>query len=301
MAPFTRRRALGTLGAAFATAVAAPQLAHAADGSPSGGLPAAELAGASRHPRPRPLAQAHAHNDYEHPRPLLDALDHRFTSVEADIFLVGGKLLVAHDPEDLDPNRTLESLYLDPLAARVRKNHGSVYRRWHGEFQLLIDIKTEGASTYRELDLRLRRYRHLFTTYAHGKVRRSAVTAVISGDRAARVPMEAQRVRRAFYDGRLADLGSAAPASFIPLISDNWSLNFTWQGVGPIPPAERQKLRGIVSTAHKRGQRVRFWATPDLAGPQREAVWGELLAAGVDHLNTDDLAGLQRFLDARGR
>ncbi|MFE6400858.1 phosphatidylinositol-specific phospholipase C/glycerophosphodiester phosphodiesterase family protein [Streptomyces alboflavus] len=301
MAPFTRRRALGTLGAAFATAVAAPQLAYAADGSPSKGRPAAEPAAAARHPRPRPLAQAHAHNDYEHPRPLLDALDHRFTSVEADIFLVGGKLLVAHDPEDLDPNRTLESLYLDPLAARVRKNHGSVYRRWHGEFQLLIDIKTEGASTYRELDLRLRRYRHLFTTYAHGKVRRSAVTAVISGDRAARVPMEAQRVRRAFYDGRLADLGSAAPASFIPLISDNWSLNFTWQGVGPIPPAERQKLRGIVSTAHKRGQRVRFWATPDLAGPQREAVWGELLAAGVDHLNTDDLAGLQRFLDARGR
>lgn len=301
MAPFTRRRALGTLGAAFATAVAAPQLAHAADRSPSGGLPAAEPAGAARHPRPRPLAQAHAHNDYEHPRPLLDALDHRFTSVEADIFLVDGQLLVAHDPTDLDPTRTLESLYLEPLAARVRANHGSVYRRWHGEFQLLIDIKTEGSSTYLELDRRLRRYRHLFTTYAHGKVRRSAVTAVISGDRAARVPMEAQRVRRAFYDGRLADLGTAAPASFIPLISDNWSLNFTWQGVGPIPPAERQKLRGIVSAAHKRGQRVRFWATPDLAGPQRDAVWGELLAAGVDHLNTDDLAGLQRFLDARGR
>ncbi|MFD0413728.1 phosphatidylinositol-specific phospholipase C/glycerophosphodiester phosphodiesterase family protein [Streptomyces sp. NPDC127108] len=302
MAPFTRRRALGTLGAAFAVVVAAPQLAHAADRSPSGRsgrLPAGEAA--ARHPRPRPLAQAHAHNDYEHPRPLLDALDHRFTSVEADIFLVGGKLLVAHDPEDLDPTRTLESLYLDPLAERVRANHGSVYRRWHGEFQLLIDIKTEGASTYRELDLHLRRYRHLFTTYAYGKVRRSAVTAVISGDRAARVPMEAQRVRHAFYDGRLADLGTAAPASFIPLISDNWSLNFTWQGVGPIPPAERQKLRDIVARAHGRGQRVRFWATPDLAGPQREAVWSELLAAGVDHLNTDDLAGLQQFLDARGR
>ncbi|WJV44635.1 phosphatidylinositol-specific phospholipase C/glycerophosphodiester phosphodiesterase family protein [Streptomyces flavofungini] len=302
MAPFTRRRALGTLGAAFAAVAAVPQLAHAADRSPGGQSPsAARPAGAAGHPRLRPLAQAHAHNDYEHPRPLLDALDHRFTSVEADIFLVGGKLLVAHDPEDLDPKRTLESLYLDPLAARVRANHGSVYRRWHGEFQLLVDIKTEGASTYRELDLVLRRYRHLFTTYAHGKVRRAAVTAVISGDRAARAPMEAQRVRRAFYDGRLADLGTAAPASFIPLISDNWSLNFTWQGVGAIPPAERQKLRDIVSAAHRRGQRVRFWATPDLAGPQRDAVWSELLAAGVDHLNTDDLAGLQRFLDARGR
>jgi hypothetical protein len=113
--------------------------------------------------------------------------------------------------------------------------------------------------------------------------------------------MEAQTERRAFYDGRLADLATAAPASFIPLISDNWTLNFTWQGVGTFPEAERQKLRGIVSAAHSRGQKVRFWATPDLAGPARDAIWGELLAADVDYLNTDDLAGLEAFLDANGR
>ncbi|MFF3643568.1 phosphatidylinositol-specific phospholipase C/glycerophosphodiester phosphodiesterase family protein [Streptomyces sp. NPDC002564] len=286
MALTTRRRALTTFGAALAGSVALPAHAHA------GG----------HHPRPRPLIRAHAHNDYEHPRPLLDALDHRFGSVEADIYLVDGQLLVAHDPVDLDPTRTLESLYLKPLAARVRAQHGSVYRGHHRTpFQLLVDIKTEGASTYAELHRRLRPYRRLFTTYSHGKVRRSAVTAVVSGDRAARAPMAAQRVRYAFYDGRLADLDAAAPASLIPLISDNWSLNFTWQGTGPIPAAERDKLRGIVSRAHARGRRVRFWATPDLPGPQRDAVWDELLAAGVDHLNTDDLAGLEAFLDARGR
>ncbi|MEU6122562.1 phosphatidylinositol-specific phospholipase C/glycerophosphodiester phosphodiesterase family protein [Streptomyces sp. NPDC047123] len=286
MALTTRRRALTTFGAALAGSVALPAYAHA------GG----------HHPRPRPLIRAHAHNDYEHPRPLLDALDHRFGSVEADIYLVDGQLLVAHDPVDLDPTRTLESLYLKPLAARVRAQHGSVYRGHHRTpFQLLVDIKTEGASTYAELHRRLRPYRRLFTTYSHGKVRRSAVTAVVSGDRAARAPMEAQRVRYAFYDGRLTDLDAAAPASLIPLISDNWSLNFTWQGTGPIPAAERDKLRGIVSRAHARGRRVRFWATPDLPGPQRDAVWDALLAAGVDHLNTDDLAGLEAFLDARGR
>lgn len=287
MARTTRRRALGTLGGALVAGLAAPAYARAAG---------------EKHPRPRPLLRAHAHNDYLHPKPLHDALDHRFNSVEADIFLVDGQLLVAHDPAGLDPSRTLESLYLEPLAARVRANHGSVYRGYRATpFQLLVDIKTEGAATYAELDRRLRRYRQLFTTYAHGKVARSAVTAVVSGDRAARGPMEAQRVRRAFYDGRLADLGGPAPASFIPLVSDNWSLNFTWQGAGPIPAAERAKLRGIVGAAHKRGQRVRFWATPDLPGPQREAVWSELLAAGADHLNTDDLAGLAAFLDARDR
>ncbi|MFG2515281.1 phosphatidylinositol-specific phospholipase C/glycerophosphodiester phosphodiesterase family protein [Streptomyces sp. NPDC048584] len=286
MALTTRRRALTTLGAALAGTAA---------------LPAAQaLAGEQRH-RPRPLWRAHAHNDYEHPRPLLDALHHRFGSVEADIYLVDGQLLVAHDPVDLDPARTLRSLYLDPLAARVRANRGSVYRGNHKPLQLLVDIKTEGAAAYLELDRQLRRYGHLFTTCAHDRVLPGAVTVVVSGDRAARPPMEAQRVRRAFYDGRLTDLGTTAPASLVPLISDNWTLNFSWQGVGAFPDAERQKLRAIVGAAHTRGQRVRFWATPDLPGPARDALWGELVAADVDHLNTDDLAGLETFLDAHRR
>lgn len=285
MALTTRRRALTTFATALAGTVAVPAYAQASE----------------RKHGPRPLWRAHAHNDYLHPRPLFDALDHRFGSLEADIFLVGDQLLVAHDAVELDPARTLESLYLDPLARRVKANHGSVYRGYRKPIQLLIDLKTEGSSTYLELDRHLRRYKHLFTTYAYGRVFPGPVTAVISGDRAARIPMEAQTVRRAFYDGRLADLGSPAPASFIPLISDNWTLNFTWQGIGPFPEAERQKLRSIISAAHSRRQKVRFWATPDLAGPARDALWGELLAADVDYLNTDDLAGLEKFLDANDR
>lgn len=283
MARITRRRVLGTFGATLAAVLATPAGSAFAEGG--------------KH-RPRPLWRAHAHNDYEHPRPLFDALGHRFGSVEADIYLVGDQLLIGHTPDDLDPTRTLESLYLDPLARLVRNNHGCVYRGDRRPLQLLIDIKTEGASTYLELDRHLRRYRHLFTTYAHGHVHRGAVTNVISGDRAARTPMEAQTVRRAFYDGRLTDLGTSAPTSFIPLISDNWQLNFTWLGVGPFPGTERLKLRDIIGRAHARGQKVRFWNTPDLAGPARDAVWSELLAAGVDYFNTDDLAGLEAFLDA---
>jgi hypothetical protein len=39
------------------------------------------------------LERAHAHNDYEHDRPLFDALSNDFKSVEADIWLVGGELI----------------------------------------------------------------------------------------------------------------------------------------------------------------------------------------------------------------
>ncbi|MQA28113.1 MAG: hypothetical protein GEU94_22290, partial [Micromonosporaceae bacterium] len=240
-------------------------------------------------PEARPLPRAHAHNDYEHERPLLDALDHGFTSVEADIYLVGDQLLVGHDPQDLRPDRTLQSLYLDPLAERVRANHGHVYPGSGQQLQLLIDIKNTGAASYTVLDRVLRDYRSMLTRYTDGHVKRGAVTAVISGDRP-RELMESQSVRYAFYDGRLSDLGGDAPASFIPLISDNWTRVFTWQGEGEMPTAERAKLRQIMRTAHRNGQRVRFWATPDTPGPQREAIWRELLAADVDHINTDDLA-----------
>ena len=241
------------------------------------------------------LERAHAHNDYEHDRPLYDALDHGFKSVEADIYLVGDQLLIGHDPTDLTPERTLQSLYLDPLKKIVRTNRGSVYRGDRHYFNLLIDVKTEAVSTYLRLDEVLAGYRGILTKFANGRVTVKAVTAVVSGNRS-RPLMESQSVRYAFYDGRLSDLGTGAAQSLIPLISDNWMNNFTWDGSGPMPEAERAKLHSIVATAHADGQRVRFYATPDEPGPERVAIWKELMAARVDYLNTDDLAGLRDFL-----
>jgi len=244
-----------------------------------------------------PLARTHAHNDYEHARPLFDALDHGFTSVEADVWLVNGQLLVAHDLADVRPGRTLDSLYLNPLEQRMREQHGTIYPDWKGKFQLLIDVKSAAGPTYAAVHEALQQHRTLMTTYKDGDVKQGAVDAVISGNRDLPA-MKAQKTRYAGYDGRLTDLGSGLPASLMPLVSDNWTNNFTWQGVGPMPTAERDKLHAVVRQAHAHGYRVRFWATPDAATPAREAVWRELLAADVDMINTDDLPGLQAFLTA---
>ncbi|MEU0267660.1 phosphatidylinositol-specific phospholipase C/glycerophosphodiester phosphodiesterase family protein [Nocardioides sp. NPDC006303] len=244
-----------------------------------------------------PHAQAHAHNDYEHERPLLDALEHGFTSVEADVWLVDGELLVAHDAEDLDPARTLERLYLAPLKKLVRGKGRDVYPGYDGTFQLLIDIKNTGEATYAAIEKELGDYEELFTRYENGTVKEGPVEAVISGDR----PLETMRSateRFSFYDGRMSDLRSGMPASLMPLVSDNWTKVFVWQGIGPMPETERRKLHEIVDHAHTQGYRVRFWATPDTDGAAREAVWTELLAAGVDHINTDDLEDLDAFLTA---
>ncbi|GHA26937.1 hypothetical protein GCM10010329_57690 [Streptomyces spiroverticillatus] len=283
----TRRTAAAVLAGALVGAAGWASTLSAA-GSPYGSHEA-------KRPE-RPLRRAHAHNDYLHRRPLLDALDHGFTSIEADIHLVDGQLLVAHDPAEVDPERTLEALYLDPLAALVRKNHGTVHPGHRRPLNLLVDIKTQGAATYRELHRRLHPYRRMLSTYGGGRVRLGAVTPVVSGDRSARAPMEAQRTRYAFYDGRLPDLATPVSASFIPLISSNWTESFTWSGTGPFPRAERDKLHALVRSAHKRSQRMRFWGATDTPGPARDALWHELLAARVDHINTDDLDALETFL-----
>jgi hypothetical protein len=111
--------------------------------------------------------------------------------------------------------------------------------------------------------------------------------------------MQAEPSRYAFYDGRLGDLEGGPPATFMPLVSDNWTRHFSWVGTGNMPARERAKLDAIVTAAHRRGHALRFWATPDQPGPAREALWQVLSEAGVDYINTDDLAGLAAFLNSR--
>jgi len=243
---------------------------------------------------PKPLPRAHAHNDYEHDRPLLDALDHGFTSVEADIHLVDGELFVAHDPDEIKPDRTLRSLYLEPLKKRIAQNGGRVYPNGP-QFTLFIDIKTEAVATYKVLSKMLAEYKSIFTTFDSKGRTDKAVIVIVSGNRP-RGLMESEQIRYAGYDGRLVDLESDAPATLIPVISDNWSRHFSYRGIGPMPAEERRKLKKIVDTAHKKGRRVRFWSTPDRPTQARQMLWRELLASGVDRLNTDDLQGLQQFL-----
>lgn len=243
----------------------------------------------ARAAEPTPLVRAHAHNDYEHSRPLLDALECGFGSIEADIHLVDGRLLVAHDRRAVKPERTLEALYLDPLLARVRQNGGRVYRGGP-TITLLIDVKTAAAPTYAALDAVLQNYREMLTAFRTGVVEPGAVTVIISGNRAT-AELAAQPLRYAGIDGRLEDLTANPPAALVPWVSESWTKVFAWRWTGPMPDADRTKLADLVIRAHTQGRRIRFWNTPDNA-----AAWQLLHEAGVDLINTDHLPALRDFL-----
>lgn len=172
-----------------------------------------------------PLARAHAHNDYEHDRPLYDALAHGFTSVEVDVHLVDGQLLVAHDVEDVQESLTLQSLYLDPLRERVKQNGGRVYPDGPG-FTLLIDVKSEAEPTYKALRQVLQEYEEILTTFGPDGQRDGAVVAIISSNRS-REMMARETVRYAAYDGRLEDLNPATrqPSSHLSAAIGSRALN----------------------------------------------------------------------------
>ncbi|MEB3278557.1 MAG: hypothetical protein VKK42_06490 [Lyngbya sp.] len=125
-----------------------------------------------------------------------------------------------------------------------------------------------------------------------------AVTAIISGDRP-REFMESQEVRYAGYDGRKDDIGTEVSPGFMPLISDNWNNFFTdelaWDGTGTIPEDTEAELNRIVSEVQGEDKIFRFWNLPQ-DGP---SVWGPLYEAGIDLINTDDLAGLSTFIQSQ--
>ena len=257
------------------------------------------LAGHSFAAEVRPLTQAHSHNDYEQKRPLLEALDHGFCSVEADVYLVEGQLWVAHDRKDLKPDRTLKSLYLEPLAERVRNRVG-IFADPKARLMLLVDVKGQGPQVYERLKTELAPYASMLTRFRDSGVVTGAVTVVLSGDRAWDLA-RADRDRWCALDGRMSDLTNAAPtgvagsstppASLVPLVSESWRTLFRWDGDGEMSASDSARLKGLVSQAHAQGRKIRFWALPD-----RPEAWKLCRDAGVDLINTDKIPALAAFL-----
>ncbi|MGZ8741932.1 MAG: hypothetical protein ACXWXO_03320 [Nocardioides sp.] len=244
--------------------------------------------------RPGHRSQGHAHNDYEHSRPLVDALDAGLSSVEADVWAVDGDLLVAHARDEVDPSRTLTSLYLEPL---VRHFAADRRRTSAPRLQLLIDIKSSPSETLPLLRAQLRDYAPILTRYRGCTATPGSVSVVVSGSDVRPAAPTAERVSYFGYDmqpERTQDTG--LHEAITPLVSAQWDAYFTWDGHGSMPRGERARLEEMVRAAHVVGSAIRFYDTPDDRGVARDAIWRELVAADVDYISTDDLAGFGAFI-----
>lgn len=245
-----------------------------------------------------PLAQAYAHRDCEFDPPLWRSLRNGFTHIEVDAYCLFGHIFVGHDLSRLRPRRTLKTLYLDPLCQHLRPPHGKIFTD-DTSLWLFVDVKTEARTSYKALHKLLESYQDMITTFTPLAAQTRALTVIVSGNRPAYKAAERMPLRYTALDGRLSDAGVCTNPHVMPIISDNWRKHFSWLGNGPIPENEREKLKTLVSMTHRHGQKLRFWNTPDANTPQRKAVWDELMALGVDLINTDDVEGLKAYLQHR--
>jgi hypothetical protein len=221
--------------------------------------------------------QIHAHNDYEKPEPLMAAIRHGAGSIEADVFLVNGKLMVAHSQDGIRPGRTLDSLYLNPIARLCQQYNGRVSADRRYTFQLLVDMKDNGVEAIKKLAEAIAPYRTCFDR----SMNPLAVQLVISGNR----PPIASWIDYPPYllfDGRPSEMYDEESLKHVGLISDTFRTYSRWNGEGDLPDADRETLKRFIKRAHQQGKTIRFWATPDTPN-----AWKQLTKLGVDWINTD--------------
>ncbi|TVR80490.1 MAG: hypothetical protein EA412_04565 [Chitinophagaceae bacterium] len=232
----------------------------------------------------------HVHNDYNKCKPLEAALEKGFGSVEADVFLRKGQLVVAHTGIGALRMRSLEDMYFKPLAEKVRKNNGSVFKNGPKGFILMIDVKSDAEETYDSLKVLFDKYRFMLTEFTPESTKKNAVTILISGRRNYEQILS-DNPRFAAIDGRLADLNSDYNIHEVPRISAAYRSLFNWRGIrASMPESELTLLREIVVQADSIGVELRFWGATN-----RKKVWETLLDAGVHRINVDRIKRFKNF------
>jgi len=221
---------------------------------------------------------AHSHNDYEQAHPFQTAWHASFGSIEADIFLVNGKLLVAHSKSELARNQSLEDLYLKPLLQALKENRNFPYADTTLRLQMLIDVKTDSAKTLGALVSLLKKYPAL--------IHSPKLKWVISGNRPAAEDFD-KYPDFIWFDGELHKAYSEKALHRILMLSDNLTRYTQWKGRNALSEKDSLLLKQIISEAHQLQKPVRFWDAPDF----KEA-WETLMHLGVDYINTDHIEAL---------
>lgn len=223
-----------------------------------------------------------AHNDYVRPAPFFTAYDLQVGYIEADVFLVDQELFVAHHKHEIQSERTLNTLYLGPLSAKIRENKGHAYKDTGLILTLMIDLKTEGIPTLDALVKQLEKYPDI--------VRCPSLHVMISGS----VPdPETWKNYPGYisFDGRPNISYTADQLTRVRMISTSFRDHVKWDGTGRIPDVSAKIMTTLRDSAHAKSKTFRFWATPDT-----QNAWRELMRLKMDVIVTDDVKALARFL-----
>lgn len=260
----------------------------------------------------------HSHNDYWRPVPFYSALSAGAISIEADIWLYNGTLHVGHDQSALTNDRTLDSLYIQPLLSVLSAQnpdstfltegttHNGVYDTSPDQtLYLFVDVKTDGPTTFPSVVAALQPLRDAgyLTTFDGTNVTPGAVTVVGTGN----TPLshvQGVAPRDYFWDAPIPTLNTIyanITADVSPIASTDFAVQFpnvvSNRGLND---TQLTLLQSQVAVAHAKGIKLRYWDLPGWPVGTRNGVWRSLWDNGVDILNVDDLEGIANFWENSG-
>jgi hypothetical protein len=253
---------------------------------------------------PKPI---HSHNDYDRDIPLFRALSVGCSSVEADIWLVGGDLQVGHTQRSLKPGRTLQSLFLNPIYNILQQQNmqnpginetstpfiGVFNQKPRETLVLLLDFKSEPSDSFPLVVGQLAQIRDAgYLTHWDGThVINGPLTIVASGLASKRIDLIEASNGTVFLDAPIIDLSQPgspynssnsyyASSQLVKAIGGNVPLS----GFNPV---QKKRVEQLVRDAQDKGLKARFWATPAWPVGLRDRVWKQLVYRNVGMLNVD--------------
>ncbi|MEO7214220.1 alkaline phosphatase [Mucilaginibacter sp.] len=234
--------------------------------------------------KPYTVANAHSHNDYKNSIPFYRAYEKGFGSIEADVFAVNGRLLVAHDKRDTAASRSLQNLYLTPLAEKLKRNP-------HRQLRLLIEIKQDHKAVLSLVMQELKPFAEYISSPGHP----GNLSIVMTGA----VPPPAEILNYPDWITFDVDhLNGFTPQQWqrIGLVSFPLGRYVRWNGKGVLNSKEIARVKGAIDSVHQAGKMIRFWESPDT-----KSSWLALMRLGVDVIGTDKIEELGDFLNKKAK
>ncbi|ODN84971.1 hypothetical protein L202_00815 [Cryptococcus amylolentus CBS 6039] len=241
-------------------------------------------------------------------------------------------LLAGHDLADLDPRKSLKTLYLDPLLAILDKNNEGRDKdgeeEWNGVYEddpreeivLMIDMKSDGDETWPHLQKALEPFlaKGYLTTYntTSRTLSPGPLTIVGTGNTPLHQVFYAP-LRYIFFDAPLVDLhkphhlpatpsGPAVTIEWSPSLSPIASSKFPLQYYLAAPPTPFPaynpflcNLQLTAAVAHEKGIQSRWWGVLHKPGWARRRMWEVVWQSGVGVVNADELEELKSWLEGK--
>ncbi|KAL8889385.1 MAG: hypothetical protein Q9215_003321 [Flavoplaca cf. flavocitrina] len=285
----------------------------------------------SRDAKPIPC---HSHNDYLRHVPLFDALTAGCTGVEADVWVdsnLKDDLYVGHTRKSLQPARTLNSLYIEPLLAILNemntpsnlssptsvedpKTPAGVFETFPTQaITLLIDLKTATESTFPIVLAALKPLleRNYLTTWSQARGLVPGPIAVVGTGNtnftSAILSPANSNPRLIFFDAPLDTLATLEHKdtndyntnnSYYASVSYNQDIGKPLLGF--MYPSQVRKVKREIVAAGERGLVSRYWDAPTWPKKVERGIWDTLVSEGVGLLSVDDLEGVQGVWESGG-